>query len=162
MLRYDIASLVCVGRVGYKNGECSLSAANCKVERNAFVGACKLVVNGRNPTPECCRCIQVSHFECICPVITPKVVAPIDVRRPMRLFIFEIILNPLFLVVIVLYMSLNKAASELIKANMEPIFEQYRPVILSSLKFSKVTLGTVAPQFTEIRSMESRSMEIIS
>ena len=31
---------------------------------------------------------------------------------------------------------------------MEPVLEQYRPVILSSLKFSKFTLGTVAPQFT--------------
>lgn len=31
---------------------------------------------------------------------------------------------------------------------MEPILEQYRPIILSSLKFSKFTLGTVAPQFT--------------
>lgn len=31
---------------------------------------------------------------------------------------------------------------------MEPVLEQYRPIILSSLKFSKFTLGTVAPQFT--------------
>lgn len=41
-----------------------------------------------------------------------------------------------------------KAASDLIKANVEPILEQYRPVILASLTFSKFTLGTVAPQFT--------------
>ncbi|GFP83598.1 synaptotagmin-5 [Phtheirospermum japonicum] len=40
------------------------------------------------------------------------------------------------------------AASELIKANVEPVLEQYRPIILSSLTFSKFTLGTVAPQFT--------------
>lgn len=31
---------------------------------------------------------------------------------------------------------------------MEPILEQYRPIVLSSLTFSKLTLGTVAPQFT--------------
>ncbi|KAL0315542.1 UNVERIFIED_CONTAM: Synaptotagmin-5 [Sesamum radiatum] len=42
----------------------------------------------------------------------------------------------------------DEAASELIKANVEPILEQYRPVILASLGFSKFTLGTVAPQFT--------------
>ncbi|GJV16868.1 abscisic acid receptor PYL9 [Tanacetum coccineum] len=42
----------------------------------------------------------------------------------------------------------NEAASELIKANVEPDLEQYRPIILSSLTFSKLTLGTVAPQFT--------------
>ncbi|KAK3039982.1 hypothetical protein RJ639_027172 [Escallonia herrerae] len=46
------------------------------------------------------------------------------------------------------------AASELIKANVEPILEQYRPVILSSLKFSKFTLGTVAPQFTGVSILE--------
>uniref|UniRef100_A0A2C9UBC4 Uncharacterized protein n=2 Tax=Manihot esculenta TaxID=3983 RepID=A0A2C9UBC4_MANES len=46
------------------------------------------------------------------------------------------------------------AASELIRSNVEPILEQYRPAILSSLKFSKLTLGTVAPQFTGISVLE--------
>lgn len=32
--------------------------------------------------------------------------------------------------------------------NVEPVLESYRPVILASLKFSRFTLGTVAPQFT--------------
>lgn len=41
-----------------------------------------------------------------------------------------------------------QAASELIRASVEPILEQYRPLVLSSLKFSKLTLGTIAPQFT--------------
>jgi hypothetical protein len=41
-----------------------------------------------------------------------------------------------------------QAASELIKTSVEPVLEQYRPIILASLKFSKLTLGTVAPQFT--------------
>ncbi|KAL5559763.1 hypothetical protein UlMin_035974, partial [Ulmus minor] len=49
------------------------------------------------------------------------------------------------------------AASELIRNNVEPILEQYRPVILSSLKFSKLTLGTVAPQFTGVSIVESES-----
>ncbi|KAK6912591.1 C2 domain [Dillenia turbinata] len=44
----------------------------------------------------------------------------------------------------------NEAASELIRSSVEPILEQYRPVILASLKFSKLTLGTVAPQFTGV------------
>ncbi|PQQ08619.1 synaptotagmin-5 [Prunus yedoensis var. nudiflora] len=34
----------------------------------------------------------------------------------------------------------NEAASELIKTSVEPILEQYRPMILSSLKFSKLLL----------------------
>ncbi|GJX78359.1 hypothetical protein Tco_0325170 [Tanacetum coccineum] len=41
------------------------------------------------------------------------------------------------------------AASELIKANVEPVLEQYTPIVLYSLTFSKLTLGTVAPQFTD-------------
>ncbi|XP_047951616.1 synaptotagmin-5-like isoform X2 [Salvia hispanica] len=48
----------------------------------------------------------------------------------------------------------NEAASELIKANVEPVLEQYRPVILASLTFSKFTLGTVAPQFTGVSILE--------
>ncbi|XP_034223928.1 synaptotagmin-5-like isoform X2 [Prunus dulcis] len=48
----------------------------------------------------------------------------------------------------------NEAASELIKTSVEPILEQYRPMILSSLKFSKFTLGTVAPQFTGVSIIE--------
>ncbi|XP_048335715.1 synaptotagmin-5 [Ziziphus jujuba] len=48
----------------------------------------------------------------------------------------------------------NEAASELIKTSVEPVLEQYRPIILSSLKFSKFTLGTVAPQFTGVTIVE--------
>ncbi|CAI0388629.1 unnamed protein product [Linum tenue] len=48
-------------------------------------------------------------------------------------------------------------ASELIKSSVEPTLEQYRPIILSSLKFSKFTLGTVAPQFTGVSILESDS-----
>ncbi|KAJ9551035.1 hypothetical protein OSB04_015080 [Centaurea solstitialis] len=48
----------------------------------------------------------------------------------------------------------DKAASELIKSNLEPTLEQYRPVVLSSLTFSKLTLGTVAPQFTGVSIIE--------
>ncbi|XXG52103.1 hypothetical protein AAC387_Pa03g0504 [Persea americana] len=48
----------------------------------------------------------------------------------------------------------NEAASELIKTSVEPILEQYRPAVLASLKFSKLTLGTVAPQFTGVSIVE--------
>ncbi|RLM65078.1 synaptotagmin-5-like [Panicum miliaceum] len=49
----------------------------------------------------------------------------------------------------------NQAASELIKTSVEPVLEQYRPIIIASLKFSKLTLGTVAPQFTGISIIEN-------
>ncbi|KAG8639333.1 synaptotagmin-5 [Manihot esculenta] len=48
----------------------------------------------------------------------------------------------------------DEAASELIRTSVEPVLEQYRPIILSSLKFSKFTLGTVAPQFTGVSIIE--------
>jgi Ca2+-dependent lipid-binding protein len=48
----------------------------------------------------------------------------------------------------------NEAASELIKTSVEPILEEYKPMVLSSLKFSKFTLGTVAPQFTGVTIIE--------
>ncbi|XP_073151746.1 synaptotagmin-5-like isoform X1 [Henckelia pumila] len=51
----------------------------------------------------------------------------------------------------------DEAASELIKANVEPILEQYRPTILASLTFSRFTLGTVAPQFTGVTIVEEGS-----
>ncbi|XP_010555014.1 PREDICTED: synaptotagmin-4 [Tarenaya hassleriana] len=51
----------------------------------------------------------------------------------------------------------NEAASELIRSSVEPILEQYRPAVLASLKFSKLTLGTVAPQFTGVSVLESES-----
>uniref|UniRef100_A0ACD5UWC4 Uncharacterized protein n=1 Tax=Avena sativa TaxID=4498 RepID=A0ACD5UWC4_AVESA len=55
----------------------------------------------------------------------------------------------------------NEAASELIKASVEPVLEQYRPVVFAALKFSKLTLGTVAPQFTGISIIESNEEGII-
>ncbi|OAY77231.1 Synaptotagmin-5, partial [Ananas comosus] len=48
----------------------------------------------------------------------------------------------------------NEAASELIRSSVEPVLEQYRSAILDSLKFSKLTLGTVAPQFTGVSIIE--------
>uniref|UniRef100_A0A1J3GTE7 Synaptotagmin-4 n=1 Tax=Noccaea caerulescens TaxID=107243 RepID=A0A1J3GTE7_NOCCA len=51
----------------------------------------------------------------------------------------------------------NEAASELIRSSVEPVLEQYTPAMLASLKFSKFTLGTVAPQFTGVSILENES-----
>ncbi|KAL9313270.1 hypothetical protein ACSQ67_018722 [Phaseolus vulgaris] len=51
----------------------------------------------------------------------------------------------------------DEAVSDLIRTNVEPILEQYRPVVLSSLSFSTLTLGTVAPQFTGVTIVEEDS-----
>ncbi|KAG8375811.1 hypothetical protein BUALT_Bualt10G0139200 [Buddleja alternifolia] len=55
----------------------------------------------------------------------------------------------------------DEAASEIIRNNVEPILEEYRPAILASLKFSKLTLGTVAPQFTGIATLDSEPNEVV-
>lgn len=55
----------------------------------------------------------------------------------------------------------NQAGSQMIKALVEPILEQYTPTILDSLTFSKLTLGTVAPQFTGVKMVESGDNGII-
>ncbi|GFQ00455.1 synaptotagmin-4 [Phtheirospermum japonicum] len=55
----------------------------------------------------------------------------------------------------------DEAASEIIRNSVEPILEQYRPAILSALKFSKLTLGTVAPQFTGVSIIDGEPNEII-
>ncbi|GMJ07531.1 SYNAPTOTAGMIN HOMOLOG E, synaptotagmin 5, ARABIDOPSIS THALIANA SYNAPTOTAGMIN HOMOLOG E [Hibiscus trionum] len=51
----------------------------------------------------------------------------------------------------------NEAASDLIKTSVEPVLEQYRPIVLASLKFSRFTLGTVAPQFTGVSIIEDEA-----
>ncbi|KAL0447312.1 UNVERIFIED_CONTAM: Synaptotagmin-4 [Sesamum latifolium] len=55
----------------------------------------------------------------------------------------------------------DEAASEIIRNSVEPILEQYRSAVLSSLHFSKLTLGTVAPQFTGVSILEGAPDEII-
>ncbi|XP_074335420.1 synaptotagmin-4-like [Apium graveolens] len=54
----------------------------------------------------------------------------------------------------------DQAASELIKSSVEPMLEEYRPVVLAALKFSKLTLGTVAPQFTGVTILEGDAKSI--
>ncbi|XP_070009333.1 synaptotagmin-5-like [Nicotiana sylvestris] len=55
----------------------------------------------------------------------------------------------------------DEAASELIRTSVEPVLEQYRPSILAALKFSKLTLGTVAPSFTGVSIIDGDPGEII-
>ncbi|KAJ8640652.1 hypothetical protein MRB53_017346 [Persea americana] len=63
----------------------ALSESQCKEERKLAVNACKPVVYGKPPTPACCQRARVTHVECVCPIITPKLAALIDVNRAIRL-----------------------------------------------------------------------------
>ncbi|KAI3691034.1 hypothetical protein L2E82_49248 [Cichorium intybus] len=70
------------------------------------------------------------------------------------------VLNWLNLIMNKIWPYVDEAASDLIRSSVEPILEQYKPMILSSLKFSKLTLGTVAPQFTGVSVDEGDPGEI--
>ncbi|XP_022738418.1 uncharacterized protein LOC111291099 [Durio zibethinus] len=80
--------LVMVGVAGMwevKMAGAQLSDAECKEERTLAINACKPVVYGKLPSPECCQRVRVTHLECVCPVITPKLAALIDLNRAIRL-----------------------------------------------------------------------------
>ncbi|KAK4363339.1 hypothetical protein RND71_018580 [Anisodus tanguticus] len=62
-----------------------LSEAACKVERRIGINACKPVFYGKIPSPKCCEIVRVTHIECVCSVITPKLAALIDINRAIRL-----------------------------------------------------------------------------
>nr|GMD90099.1 synaptotagmin-5-like isoform X1 [Ipomoea batatas] len=60
-----------------------------------------------------------------------------------------------------LWPYIDQAASEVIREKVEPTLEKYRSPIIDDLKFSKLTLGTVAPQFTGVSIIEGDPEEII-
>ncbi|GMG98985.1 hypothetical protein Nepgr_000825 [Nepenthes gracilis] len=60
-----------------------------------------------------------------------------------------------------LWPYINEAASELIRSSVEPKLEQYTPAVLASIKFSKLTLGTVPPRFTGVCVIAGEPGEII-
>ncbi|KAF9625417.1 hypothetical protein IFM89_022575 [Coptis chinensis] len=62
-----------------------LNENQCKEERRIGINACKPVIYGKLPTAECCERVRVSHVECVCPVITPKLAALVDVNRAIKL-----------------------------------------------------------------------------
>ncbi|GJZ68208.1 histidinol dehydrogenase, chloroplastic isoform X1 [Tanacetum coccineum] len=59
--------------------------AECKEEIRLGVDACQSVLFGRLPTASCCQRVRDSHVECICPAITPRLAALIDVNRVIKL-----------------------------------------------------------------------------
>lgn len=68
-----------------KMASAKLSEAACKEERRIGINACKPVLYGKLPSPMCCERVRVTHIECVCSVITPKLAALIDISRAIRL-----------------------------------------------------------------------------
>ncbi|CBI38539.3 unnamed protein product, partial [Vitis vinifera] len=55
------------------------SPSQCKEERNLLVNACRPVLYGQNPSADCCQRVRVSHVECVCPYVSTKTAAIIEV-----------------------------------------------------------------------------------
>ncbi|XP_022965228.1 uncharacterized protein LOC111465144 isoform X2 [Cucurbita maxima] len=79
VLTVAVVMAVAVGEVA------ALTAAQCKAERDMAVKECLPVVFGSNPSPACCQRARVSHTECICPAVTPKLMTYVDPNRAIRL-----------------------------------------------------------------------------
>ncbi|EOY22718.1 Bifunctional inhibitor/lipid-transfer protein/seed storage 2S albumin superfamily protein [Theobroma cacao] len=62
----------------------AMSPSQCKEEQRLLVSACRSVLSGRSPSPSCCQRIRVTHVECVCPVVTPKLAALIGVERTIK------------------------------------------------------------------------------
>lgn len=81
-----MAVLVMIIVQGTVPAQARLSAADCKAERHEIVNACKPVLYGMTPNAKCCKWIRNAHLEkCVCPVITPKLAALVNVNRMVRL-----------------------------------------------------------------------------
>lgn len=78
-----LVGLIMLGSM-VSGGSGRMSKAQCKEERRVGINACKPVLNGKQPSAACCRQVRVSHIECICPVITPKLAALIDVKQAVQ------------------------------------------------------------------------------
>ncbi|KAJ9701482.1 hypothetical protein PVL29_006715 [Vitis rotundifolia] len=74
-----------VGMWEVKTSSAAPTAAECKEERRLGINVCQPVVYGKDPSPACCERVRVTHLECVCPVITPKLAALIDVNKAVRL-----------------------------------------------------------------------------
>ncbi|GAB4861870.1 hypothetical protein Ancab_037125 [Ancistrocladus abbreviatus] len=60
-----------------------------------------------------------------------------------------------------LWPFVTEAAEMVIRESVEPLLEQYRPPGISSLKFTKLSLGTVAPKIEGIRVQSLKESQII-
>ncbi|TXG51237.1 hypothetical protein EZV62_023761 [Acer yangbiense] len=80
-----VVVIVAVGNWEVKMAGATLSAAQCKEERRIGLNECKPVLYGKLPSPSCCERVRVSHVECVCPLVTPKLAALIDLNRAIRL-----------------------------------------------------------------------------
>ncbi|KAJ4849316.1 hypothetical protein Tsubulata_019118 [Turnera subulata] len=64
-----------------------LSPSQCKEEIRLGTTACvrREIVEGKPATPECCQRVRVTHFECICPVVSAQIASIFPVDKAIKL-----------------------------------------------------------------------------
>ncbi|XP_030524838.1 uncharacterized protein LOC115737032 [Rhodamnia argentea] len=78
-------ALVALSEVRAVHGA-QLSPTQCKEERRLAVNMCKPIVFGQPPPPGCCERVRLSHYQCVCPIFTPRVANLITVNKAIKLF----------------------------------------------------------------------------
>ncbi|GMQ04616.1 hypothetical protein CsSME_00049974 [Camellia sinensis var. sinensis] len=63
----------------------NLRPSECQRERQLVTNACSQAVFGQPPSVACCVYIRLGHFECLCPMFTPKLISLINVNQTMKL-----------------------------------------------------------------------------
>ena len=72
VLMLVVAALVCIwGNIHIARA--NMSPTECKVETKLAGNACLAVLYGKSPSADCCQRVRVTHVECVCPYISPKV-----------------------------------------------------------------------------------------
>ncbi|KAL7103572.1 hypothetical protein ACP275_08G187900 [Erythranthe tilingii] len=60
--------------------------SECNDEKNKLENGCRAVIFGRDPTEACCQQVRAAHLSCVCPLVTPALVAAIGgAQRVIRL-----------------------------------------------------------------------------
>ncbi|XP_038685860.1 uncharacterized protein LOC119985643 [Tripterygium wilfordii] len=74
-----VVALIVVAVLEVPAAKGAISPSQCKEEQRLLVNQCRAVISGSNASPACCQRVRVTHWECICPSVTPKLAALINV-----------------------------------------------------------------------------------
>lgn len=59
--------------------------SQCQQERKLLEDSCKTrLLLGLSPSATCCQHVRVTHVECVCPKVTPKLANLINVQRTIK------------------------------------------------------------------------------
>ncbi|KAH6790881.1 hypothetical protein C2S51_005887 [Perilla frutescens var. frutescens] len=82
---WHILALVLVVNVAGTRAQ-QLSPSQCQEERRLATNMCRPMVFGQAASPACCQRVRISHFECVCPMFTPKLISILDINKVIKLF----------------------------------------------------------------------------